>query len=116
MAIGRTVDCLCCGRSGVHSGRGLIKRCYTWYYNRDMIDLWPRKTRHSDDVLTLWERYTRLDWSRREIANHLGMDMRALEQVVIRARRRQDPRAIKRDLPRAPVPQRRYPKRKRIRA
>jgi hypothetical protein len=110
---GKTVQCVCCGQSGIHSGRGLIKNCYAWYYNRDMIGLWPRVTKPSDDVLTLWERYTRLDWSRREIAEHLRMGVRTLEQVVSRARRKGDPRAIKRDLPRAPVPQRRYPRRKR---
>lgn len=94
----RLTDCVCCGRRGRHVGRGLIHLCYKRLQERGQLDLYPRLTRTGDDLLDRWEllvrQYKEHEWTYADYAAELGVTRDCLEQALVRARRRNDPRAV----------------------
>lgn len=86
-----------CGCGAPVSARGLARRCYSAMDRRNRLAEFPRAYRTADEVLDAWEKlamHPPIGTRREEIAGWIGVSHDALAQVLVRARRRNDPRAI----------------------
>lgn len=86
-----------CGCGEPVNSRGLARRCYAAMERRGRLDDFPRVNHAADDVLDQWERLAAnppLGTLREDIARQIGISHDALAQALVRARRRNDPRAI----------------------
>lgn len=76
-----------------YAARFRCERCYDRARKRRaLIDL-PRITRSADELLDDYALLRSEGYTRLQIAERLGIDVRALDQALYRARRRMDPRA-----------------------
>lgn len=95
--------CVCCGKSGHPSGRGLRTSCHRRHTRAGtLIDFPCQKWWSSDAQLDLYRRRVTgapLGISRAHIAKDIGMSVKALDKMLQRARQRGDERAVR--LPRA---------------
>lgn len=92
------VECACCGRRGIHKGRGLVSACYKRIKEHGRLGEFPRLTYlYREEVLDAWYRAVirpPLGLTTAEVARSIGLTHEALEKVLIRARRDGDERAI----------------------
>jgi transposase-like protein len=75
-----------------HSGRGLCNPCVRQLTPDQLLDF-ERITHTRDEILDDYDLLRRQGYSRRKIAERIGVSLAALEQCIWRARRVCDPRA-----------------------
>lgn len=80
----------------LHHGRGLCMASYKRLRRRGELHLYPQIARTPTEVLDTWQalRRPQFDYSTTQIAALLGMSVRGVQNAVIHARRRGDPRAV----------------------
>lgn len=89
---------MCCPRSGVLNGRGLVGACYArWTRAGRIHEFPPQRNQTRDTLLDKWQRLARnppLGLRMVEAARTLDITPGALRRALARARRDGDPRAL----------------------
>jgi hypothetical protein len=94
------VLCVCCGREGVHAGRGLRGSCRNRIFKlhgEDGLARYPRVYGCAEDYVETWERHARESGphvTTAMIADRMGITARHLTRLLSAARAAGDTRAI----------------------
>lgn len=83
-----------CHPDAPYGGRGRCCRCYMRAWSAGALMDIPRPTRSADEMLADYALLRGFGYRRVQIAERLGIKVRALDQALYRARRRRDPRAL----------------------
>jgi hypothetical protein len=90
---GKPGQCLECGSTSTQRARGLCEPCYQRHRYRGTLDNFERPSRTADEVLDEWVLLRGDGHTIRQAAARLGMTHKALDQALVRAKRRGDPRS-----------------------
>lgn len=83
----RRTECVDCGHTRWHSGRGLCGSCWHRHDRNGTLENFPRVTRDRAEILEDWAFLSREGYTRAEAARRMGITKKCLEKAIERARR-----------------------------